>query len=78
MPNLKLFYCYMYISTFKVLNVRHLWQYIQHGDYAFFIDLKDAYLHIHIAKHHCHFFMICLSKYIIAVESFPFMAGYGP
>ena len=24
-------------------------------DYAFFIDLQDAYLHILIVKHHCHF-----------------------
>ena len=27
----------------------------QHGDYAFSIDLQDAYLHIPIVKHHCHF-----------------------
>ena len=35
--------------------MRHVWQLIQHGDYAFFIDLQDAYLHIPIVKHHHHF-----------------------
>ena len=36
-------------------TLRHLWQLIQHGDYAFPIDLQDAYLHIPIVKHHHHF-----------------------
>ena len=26
---------------------------IQQGNYAFFIDLKDTYLHSPIVKHHC-------------------------
>ena len=30
-------------------------QLIQHGDYAFSIDLQDAYLHVPIVKHHHHF-----------------------
>ena len=29
-----------------------MWQLIQCSDYAFFIDLQDAYLHIPIVKHH--------------------------
>ena len=36
-------------------TLNHLWQLIQHGDYAFSIDLWDAYLHIPIVKHHHHF-----------------------
>ena len=34
---------------------KHVWQLIQHGDYAFSINLQDAYLHIPIVKHHHHF-----------------------
>ena len=33
----------------------HVWQIIQHGDYAFSIDLQDVYLHIPIVNHHCCF-----------------------
>ena len=36
-------------------TLRHVWQLIQHGDYAFSIDLQDAYLHIPVVKHHHHF-----------------------
>ena len=32
-----------------------VWQLIQHGDYAFSIDLQDAYLHIPFVKNHCYF-----------------------
>ena len=35
-------------------TIRHVLQLIQHGDYAFSIDLKDANLHIPIVKHHLH------------------------
>ena len=34
---------------------KHVQQLIQHGDYAFSIDLQDAYLHVPIVKHHHHF-----------------------
>ena len=37
-------------------TVRHIWQLIQCGDYAFLVDIKDAYLHIPIIKHH-HWFL---------------------
>ena len=50
--NLKWFNCYLHIPSFKMSTIRHVWQVIQHGDYAFFIDLQDAYLHIPIVKHH--------------------------
>ena len=53
--NLKHFNCYMHIPSFKMPTITHVWQFIQHGDYAFSIDLQDAYLHIPIVKHHCHF-----------------------
>ena len=33
-------------------TLKHVWQLIQHGDYAFFIDLQDAYLYVPIVKHH--------------------------
>ena len=45
----------MHIPSFKMPTIRHVWQLIQHGNYAFSIDLQDAYLHITIVKHHCHF-----------------------
>ena len=53
--NLKCFNFYMHIPSFKMPTIRHVQQLIQHGDYAFSIDLQDAYLHIPIVKHHCHF-----------------------
>ena len=45
----------MHIPSFKMPTLRHVWQLIQHVDYAFSIDLQDAYLHIPIVKHHHHF-----------------------
>ena len=45
----------MHISSFKMPTLKHVWQLIQHGDYAFSIDLQDAYLHVPIVKHHHHF-----------------------
>ena len=78
--NLKQFNCHLCITCFKMPIMRHAWQFIQHGDYAFCIDLKDTYLHIPIVKHHHHhhFFIICLEKYTISVESFTFWAGHNP
>ena len=51
--NLKCFNHYMHIPSFNVPTIRHVWQLIQHGDYAFSIDLQDVYLHNPIVKHHC-------------------------
>ena len=53
--NLKHFNHYMHIPSFKMPTLKHVWQLIQQGDYAFSIDLQDAYLHIPIVMHHCHF-----------------------
>ena len=48
---------YMHIPSFKMLTIKHVWQLNQCGDYAFSIDLQDAYLHIPIVKHHHHLLM---------------------
>ena len=53
--NLKHFNHYMQIPSFKMPTLKHVQQLIQHGDYAFSIDLQDAYLHVPIVKHLCHF-----------------------
>ena len=53
--NLKCFNCYMHVPYFKMPTIKHVHQLIPHGDYAFSIDLQDAYLHIPIVKHHHHF-----------------------
>ena len=45
----------MHLPSFKMPTLKHVWQLIQCGDYAFSIDLQDAYLHIPIVKHHHHF-----------------------
>ena len=39
---LKWFNCYLHIPSFKMPIIRHVWQLIQHGNYAFSIDLQDA------------------------------------
>ena len=38
-----------------MLSIQHVQVLIQHGDYAFSIDLKNTYLHTHIVKHQCQF-----------------------
>ena len=50
--NFNKFKYYMYISTFKIPNIKQVWQLIQKGDYVFSVDLKDADLHILLVKHH--------------------------
>ena len=55
--SLKWFNHYLYIPSFKMSTIRHVWQLIQHGDYAFSIDLQDTNLHIPIVEHHHHFFL---------------------
>ena len=45
----------MHIPSFKMPTLKHVQKLIQHGDYAFSIDLQDAYLHVPIVKHHHHF-----------------------
>ena len=53
--NLKCFNHYMHIPSFKMLTLKTVWQLIQQGDFAFSIDLQDAYLHIPIVKHQINF-----------------------
>ena len=53
--NLKHFNCFMHIPSFKMPTLKNVWQLIQQGDFAFSIDLQDAYLHVPIVKHHRHF-----------------------
>ena len=53
--NLKHFKHYMHIPSFKMPTLKNIWQLIQQGDFAFSIDLQDAYLHIPIVQHHHHF-----------------------
>ena len=53
--NLKHFNHFMHIPSFKMPTLEHVQQLIQQGNYAFSIDLQDAYLHVPIVKHHHHF-----------------------
>ena len=53
--NLKHFNRYMHIPSFKMPTLKNIQQLIQHGDFAFSIDLQDAYLHVAIVKHHQRF-----------------------
>ena len=54
--NHKYFNHYLHIPSFKMCTIRHVLQVIQLGNYAFSIDLQDAFPHIPIAKHH-HYFL---------------------
>ena len=56
--NLKHFNHYMHIPSFKMPTLKTVWQLIQQGDYAFSIDLQDAYLHVPIVKHHRQFYVL--------------------
>ena len=53
--NLKHFNHFVHIPSFKMPTLKHIWQLIQQGDFAFSIDLQDAYLHVPTVKHHHHF-----------------------
>ena len=53
--NLKCFNHYMHIPSIKMPTLKNVQQLIQQGDFAFSIDLQDAYLHIPIVKHHYYF-----------------------
>ena len=45
----------MHTPTFKMPIVRQVWQLIQHGDYAFSINLRDTYLPIPNFEQHFDF-----------------------
>ena len=62
--NLMQFSCYIHLPTFKVHTTEHIWQFIKLGDYAFFVDLKNTYLHIPIVERH-----LCLLYFAWEIES---------
>ena len=45
----------MHIPSFKMPTPKNIQQLIQQCDFAFSIDLQDAYLHVPIVKHHRRF-----------------------
>ena len=51
----------MHIPTFDMPTIRQVWLLIQCGSYAFFLGLKDAYLHIAVLSIIIFFFLICLA-----------------
>ena len=53
--NLKHFNSFIYIPSLKMPTFKNIWQLIQQGDFAFSIDIQDAYLHVPIVKHYGHF-----------------------
>ena len=66
----------IHIPIFKMLTIRQVWSLVQEGDYAFSVDLKDAYLHIAIVKHHFCFYR--LTTQTLSMEGFVIWAGYSP
>ena len=56
------FNVHIHMTTLKVPTIRQVWQVIQQGGDTFSVDLKDAYLHTPIVKHHEHIFTFCLAK----------------
>ena len=65
----------MHIPTFKMSIIVQVLQLIHQGDYAFSIDLKDAYLHIPILKHHTTFYSLFGNK-TLSVEGFAICTDY--
>ena len=53
--SLKCFNHFMHIPSFKMPTLKNVQYLIQQGDFAFTIDLQDAYLHVPIVKHHHQF-----------------------
>ena len=76
--NLKHFNCFMGIPFFKMPTLKHVGQLIQQGDFAFSIDLQDAYLHVPIAKHHCHFLCFIWHNVPYQWKVLPFGLSTGP
>ena len=46
----------MHFPPFRLPVIRQVWNFIQQGNYAFSIDLKDANLQIPIFKHQPNFY----------------------
>ena len=76
--NLQQFNHYLNIPSFTMPTIKHVRQLIRHVDYAFFIDLQDAYLHIPFVKHHCHFLQFVWHSVPYQWEVLPFWLAAGP
>ena len=76
--NLKQFNHYMHIPSFKMPTLKTVWQLIQQGDYAFSIDLQDAYLHVPIVKHHRQFLHFVLHNVPYQWRVLPFGLATAP
>ena len=53
----------------KMPTLKPVQQLIQHGDYAFSIDLQDAYLYVPIVKHHHHSYILFGAMCLISGRS---------
>ena len=67
----------MHVPSFKMPTIRHVQQLIQHGDYAFSIDLQDASLHISFVKHH-HFLQLFWHSVTYQWKVLPFGLATAP
>ena len=66
------------VSSFKVhLHTMFATDLIE-GNYAFPTDLKDAYLHVPIVKHHCHFLYLGWQHKHYQWKVLPFMLAKAP
>ena len=68
----------MHIPTFKIPTIRHVWQLIQQGDFAYVIDLKGTYLHICSVKCHHHFLCFVWQNILYQWKVVPFGQGTTP
>ena len=62
----------MHTPILKVPTTRQIWQFVQQGDYAFSIDLKDAYFYILVVKHYCHSFLSILVILTFCLANIPY------
>ena len=76
--NLKHFNHFMHIPSFKMPILKNIQQLIQHGYYAFSIDLQDAYLHVPIVKHHHHFLCFVWHNVPYQWKALPFELATAP
>ena len=52
------FNCFKHMPSFKMPTIIQVWHHIWQGDGTFSSDVKGAYLHIPIVKHHHHWLWI--------------------
>ena len=73
--NILIIICIYLLLRCQLSDVQQL---IQHGDYAFSIDLQDAYLHIPFVKHHCCFLQFVWHNVPYQWKVLPFGMGFLP